>query len=381
MDRELEKVKNTILISVNTSWNLINFRKGLIEILKKDGYKVIAIAPLDKYSPEVSRLVDKYEDIRIDNKGKNPFKDIFLLFNYIRIFYFYKPDIFLGYTIKPNIYGSIASHLLGIKVVNNIAGLGITFTENNFLNKLVRFLYRMALSRSSKIFFQNLEDKEIFYKNIINKNIETDVLPGSGVNLNHFQKAQMPKNKNFKFLLISRMLWNKGIGEFVKAARILSKEYKNIEFCLLGFTDIQNPLCINKKTIDEWVAEGVINYLGETDDVREEIREADCVVLPSYYREGTPKSLLEAASMGRPIITTDNVGCRDVVDDNINGFLCEPRNEHDLAEKMKKMINMTSKEIIEMGKHSRKKAENQFDEEIVKYKYIECIRKLNNDSV
>ena len=132
MDRELEKVKNTILISVNTSWNLINFRKGLIEILKKDGYKVIAIAPLDKYSPEVSRLVDKYEDIRIDNKGKNPFKDIFLLFNYIRIFYFYKPDIFLGYTIKPNIYGSIASHLLGIKVVNNIAGLGITFTENNF---------------------------------------------------------------------------------------------------------------------------------------------------------------------------------------------------------------------------------------------------------
>jgi glycosyltransferase involved in cell wall biosynthesis len=179
-----------------------------------------------------------------------------------------------------------------------------------------------------------------------------------------------------RFLLISRMLWDKGVGEYVEVARKIKMDYGCVEFCLLGFLDVDNPTAISHAQMDAWVAEEVVNYLGETDDIRPFIANADCIVLPSYYREGVPRSLLEAAAMSRPIITTDTVGCREVVDDGCNGFLCRPRDVVDLERKVRRMILMTPEERKVMGNNGRKKVEREFDEEIVINMYLDAIRKL-----
>jgi len=366
-------MKKTIVISINTSWNLINFRKGLLFAIKKRGYKLIALAPVDKYTDEVKEYVDEFCEIKIDKKGINPIKDFLLFTKYFSLLKYYKPDFYLSYTIKPNIYGSLAANLLGINVINNIAGLGTTFSNQGLVNKIVKFLYKISLANSHKIFFQNLEDSELFIKNRILTKNNLDILPGSGVDLEYFSNSPMLKNKHLRFILISRMLWDKGIGEYIDAIKIVKKQYPNVEFCLLGFVDIDNKLSISINQINEWVSDGLINYLGMRDDVRDEIKKSDCVVLPSYYREGTPRILLEAASIGRPIITTDNVGCRDVVENNFNGYLCKPRDAIDLSKKILNMINLDNNLRQEMGHRSRLIAEKKYDEKIVISKYLNCI--------
>jgi len=191
--------------------------------------------------------------------------------------------------------------------------------------------------------------------------------------MQRFRPQEKPKSETIRFLHISRMIWEKGIGEYVDAARIIKAKYPNVEFCLLGFLDVENPGAISREQMNEWVEEGIINYLGVSDDVDEVITTADCVVLPSYYREGTPKTLLESASSAKPIITTDSVGCRDVVDHGLNGYLCEPRSAKDLAEKIEMFLSLSAEEKLEMGLKSREKVKNQFDEKIVIGKYLEVL--------
>jgi glycosyltransferase involved in cell wall biosynthesis len=287
-----------------------------------------------------------------------------------------RPDVFLSYTVKPNIYGSIAAHFFRVPVINNVAGLGVAFDANGWLNQLVKTLYRLVMVRSYKVFFQNSEDRKIFIDGGLVGEKISDQLPGSGVDLEKFSVAPMPFGSAVRFLLIARMLWGKGVGEFVEAARLLRQRGIDAECCLLGFLDVNNPSAISRNQMDEWIAEDVVRYLGVSDNVREEIEKASCVVLPSFYREGTPRSLLEAAAMGRPIITTDNVGCRDVVDDGVNGFLCQPRDAEDLAEKMQRMIALSSAEREEMGRRGRAKIEREFDERIVVNKYLEAIDRI-----
>jgi glycosyltransferase involved in cell wall biosynthesis len=204
-------------------------------------------------------------------------------------------------------------------------------------------------------------------------------LPGSGIDLNRFTPAATTAvhdvNTKFRFLLIARILRDKGFGEYVEAARLLRQRWPQAEFCLLGFVDVQNPAAISRTEMDAWVAEGVVNYLGVSDDVRIQIATADCVVLPSY-REGTPRTLLEAAAMARPIITTDAVGCREVVDDGVNGYLCKVRNALDLAEKMGRMLSLSPGQRFEMGQRGRAKMEAEFDEQIVIRKYLAAISEI-----
>jgi glycosyltransferase involved in cell wall biosynthesis len=206
-----------------------------------------------------------------------------------------------------------------------------------------------------------------------------DLLPGSGVDLAKFSAvplgASIGTNHPIRFLLVARMLWDKGVGEFAEAAKLIRDRWPQAECCLLGFLDVQNPGAISQTQMDALVASGV-NYLGSSDDVRAEIAEADCIVLPSYYREGTPRTLLEAAAMGRPIITTDAVGCREVVDDGINGFLCQPRDAADLAAKMERMLSLTDAQRSEMGLRGRAKMEAEFDEQIVIKKYLAAIESI-----
>jgi glycosyltransferase involved in cell wall biosynthesis len=361
------------MISLNTAWNLVNFRSGLIRALVSHGYEVIAVAPFDEYAPQLTALECRFVSLPIDNKGTHPGRDLLLLWRFVRLMRKNQPDIFLGYTVKPNVYGSLAAHVCGVPVINNVAGLGTVFIKGGWLNWLVRALYRMALARSCKVFFQNEEDLQLFVSGGLVDGSVSDLLPGSGIDLKKFAPAPLPGGSVIRFLLIGRMLWDKGVGEYVEAARLLKSRGLNAEVCLLGFLDAQNPTSISKLQMDEWVAEGVVRYMGVSDNVREEIAQADCIVLPSFYREGTPRTLLEAAAMARPIITTDSVGCRDVVDDGVNGFLCRPKDASDLADKMTRMIAMPNAEREAMGLRGRKKVERKFDEKIVIDKYLSAI--------
>jgi len=368
-----------VIIVNNTTWNVKNFRKGLVLSLIDRGDKVVVVTPKDKYVGEVLDFGCEHFNINLDNKGVNPVNDLYLLFQYLRIFYRERPNVILAYTAKPNIYGSIAASFYSIPIVNNISGLGTAFIRGELLGKIVSLLYKFSLRKSECVFFQNNDDKDLFLKkNLVTKN-QVDILPGSGVNLEYYQPSNLNiVNRNqdeFVFLLIARLIWDKGIQEYVDAARLIKKSNLKVRFQILGFLDVDNQTAVLKSDIDIWVQEDVIEYLGSADDVRDYIHKSDCIVLPSY-REGTPRTLLEAAAMGKPIITTNVEGCREVVDDGINGYLCNVRDAHDLAKKMEIMLEMDSKTIEEMGLKGRKKMEKEFDERIVISKYVSVVNKI-----
>jgi len=382
-------VNKKIIIAANSAFNLTNHRVGLINGLLNEGYKVLAISPIDEFASRLKELDCQHVPLQIDRKGTDIGRDLLLFWRYRILMKQHKPDIYLGFTAKPNIYGSLAAQSLGIPVINNISGLGTVFGAmsttlyGRFLSRLVRILYRFALLRSKKIFFQNKDDCHEFFEKGVVKDHLTDLLPGSGVDLNRFTYKPITVNqlspkvnnekKKTRFLLISRMLWDKGIGEYVKAARFLTRRYPRSEFCMIGFLDFQNPEAISEAQINQWIAEGIVQNLGVINDVRSEIVKADCVVLPSRFREGTPRSLLEAAAMGRPIITTNSIGCRETVDDGVSGYLCIPSDSVDLSKKMERLIQLNDTQRYEMGRCGRKKMETQFDEQIVVQKYLEVI--------
>ena len=368
-----------ILISVNTAWNLVNFRSGLIGALVAQGHEVIAAAPDDVYAPRLAAMGCRFVPLPMHNGGTHPGRDALLLWRYLRLLTRERPDAYLGYTVKPNVYGSLAARWLRIPVINNIAGLGAVFIKGGWLVRLVRWLYRMALAHSAKVFFQNRDDRQLFVAGGLVRSEVTELLPGSGIDLTKFAVTPLAAINGaagkFRFLLIARMLVDKGVGEYVEAARLLRQRYPQLECCLLGFVDVQNPAAVSRAQMDAWVSQGYVKYLGVSDDVRTEIAAADCIVLPSY-REGTPRTLLEAAAMGRPVIATDAVGCRDVVDDGQNGYLCKVRDAADLAEKMERMLNLTLEQRQQMGDCGRLKMEREFDERIVIKKYLDAIRDL-----
>ena len=384
-------MKKKIIIAVNSTFNLINHRVGLINGLLDGGYEVVAISPTDEFASRVKELDCHHVPLQMERKGTNIGKDLLLFWRYRTMLRQYMPDIYLGFTAKPNIYGSLAAQSLGIPVINNISGLGTVFGAmstslvGNLLARLLRVLYWFALLRSDKIFFQNKDDRREFIERGVVKAHLTDLLPGSGVDLERFSynpitanqlvsKANNEKKKT-RFLLVARMLWDKGVGEYVEAARLLSRRYPRTEFCMIGFLDFQNPEAISEVQINEWIAEGIIQYLGVINDIRPEIVKADCVVLPVLFREGTPRPLLEAAAIGRPVITTNTVGCRETVDDGVNGYLCIPSNAIDLSEKMERILQLDDAQRVKMGRNGREKMELQFDEQIVITKYLEAIKK------
>ncbi|MCX8905520.1 glycosyltransferase family 4 protein [Vibrio parahaemolyticus] len=364
----------TVAISANTSWYLYNFRRNTITALLDVGYQVVAIAPKDDYSPKLESLGASFCHINIDQGGTNPVKDIGTFFSFIKIFKSVKPDVVLNFTPKNNIYGTLAGHFVGSKSVNNIAGLGMVFINEGLTSKIAKLLYKMSQSKASKIFFQNEDDKTLFLENRLAPSYLVDRLPGSGADLNRFQVSPANDDGVIRFLLIARMLYDKGIGHYVEAARALkSKHGDKVEFRLLGFLDVNNPSAVSSSDMQKWVDEGIVSYLGTSDCVEEEIAKVDCMVLPSFYREGVPKSLLEAAAMGKPIVTTDNVGCRETVDDGVNGYLCTPRSTESLIEKLDLVINLTHQERLTMGQFSRQKVEREFDEQLVIQKYLDAV--------
>ncbi len=359
-----------IVLFANTSWYIYNFRMNLMKELSERNYQIIVIAPQDDYSDMIPY---EYHHISMNNHSLNPFQDALILFRIYKLLNKLKPDLILSYTIKSNIYGVLAAAKLRIKSVVNIAGLGTTFRKKQITSFFIRKFYRFAVHKADFIFFQNNEDLKLFMINQKCKNFK--LLPGSGVDLEKFAPKISKDNEKFTFLLLGRLLKEKGIYEFVESAKIVRKEDK-VKFQLLGFIDSKNPIAIRKSEIDKWHNDGVIEYLGFTNDVRGFILNSDCVVLPSYYGEGIPKSLLEAASMGKPLITTDHTGCREVVEDGVNGYICQPKNVEDLSKKMIKMLNLKEIELKKMGLKSREKVVKDFDEKIVLDAYRSLVQKL-----
>lgn len=363
----------TIAIVINTSWNIYNFRLGLLRALQSEGYNIVVIAPSDKYTEKLKTYGFDFHHIAINSKGTHPIEDMKLTYTFYKLYKKINPDVILHYTIKPNVYGTIAASFLKIPTINNIAGLGTLFVKYNIITSIAKRLYKFSQSQASHIFFQNSDDLQMFIEQGLVKQYKCDVLPGSGIDTTKYLPREKEKTDKVVFLLIARMLWEKGVGEYVEAARKIKEHYPHCEFQLLGFLDVENRSAISKEQMETWEKEGAVNYLGATDDVPRFIAKANCVVLPSFYREGTPRTLLESASMAKPIITTDNVGCRDVVDDEINGYICEPKNTKSLQEKIEKFLSLNEKEIKKMGEKSREKMIAQYDESIVIEKYKEAI--------
>jgi glycosyltransferase involved in cell wall biosynthesis len=372
----------SLVLSINTAWNVYNFRRGLIAALREAGYEVVVVSPVDGFVEKLLALGCRHRPVPMAGDASSALDDLRLLFAYWRLFRAERPAVYLGYTIKPNVYGTMAARLCGVPVVNNVSGLGTAFIRETWLTRVVTVLYRLAFRGSHTVFFQNGDDRRHFVERRIVGLAKTRVLPGSGIDLAHYLPPGLPSGKRMgprheplAFVLVARLLWDKGVGEFVEAARIVRRHRPDLRFQLLGFLDVENRTAVDRASVERWVAEGVVEYLGATQDVRPFIAAADCVVLPSY-REGTPRSLLEGAAMGRPLIATDVPGCREVVEHGRNGLLCRVRDAADLAEKMLAFVDLPPEQRARMGREGRAKVERQFDEHLVIDRYLEVIAEI-----
>jgi glycosyltransferase involved in cell wall biosynthesis len=370
-----------ILFSVNAAWNVVNFRAGLIGQLLADGYAVTVATPRDAFSSQIEQLGCRYVELPMQPQGRSPVADLGLLARYVRLMRAERFDAFLGFTAKPNIYGSLAAALCGVPTVNNIAGLGLVFNEQGPASRIIRMLYRLALRRSAHVFFQNADDLALFGRERLVDVDKAELLPGSGVDLQRFRPLTISSSAatdpgRFVFLLVARLLWEKGVAELVEAGRIVRAAEPGAEIRLLGFVEDGKPAFVQASDLEQWQRAGLATYLGSASDVRPHLEQADCVVLPSYYPEGTPRALLEGAAMGKPIITCDMPGCRDVVADGENGFLVPPRNAQALAGRMLDMVRLSPARRAAMGQRSRAIVEARFDEQIVVGRYADILRRL-----
>ncbi|SDX93167.1 Glycosyltransferase involved in cell wall bisynthesis [Lutibacter oricola] len=368
-----------IVFSSNISWSIYNFRTPLLKSLKAEGHKISTVAFKDAYASKLIEEGFNFYEININNNATNPLEDLKTIAAYYKLYKKIKPDVICHNAIKPNIYGTIAAGLLKIPTVNNISGLGTLFIKKSFSTYLAKVLYKISQKKASLVFFQNSDDFNLFTTSNIVKKEKCRIIPGSGVDTTVFiSKEGVSKNSNnFEFLFIGRLLYDKGIREYVTAAKNIKKRYPNAVFNILGPLYAKNATAVTKETLDAWVENSVVNYLGETDNVKEFMQVTNCVVLPSY-REGLSKVLIEASSIGVPIITTNVPGCRDVVVDNVTGFLCKVKDSKDLELKMEKMLLASDKERSIMGVNARKRAINTFDINIIINHYKNAINDVTS---
>ncbi len=362
-----------IAIFINTAWNIYNFRAGLIRAMRKDGHEIHAIAPEDDYSVRLTAMGCIYHPIEMQNTGDNPWEDLLLIKQIYRLYDNIKPQLVLHYTIKPNIYGAIVARILGIPSISTVSGLGTVFLTTSKRNRVARYLYKLAFRFPQHIFFQNASDQLLFEQLNLLKAKNYCLIPGSGIDIRRFYKDQSPPEAPpFVFLMIARLIEEKGVRDYIEACKILRSQGNAVTCQILG------PQARNhKRAISlEEIASSPLDYLGETDDVRSFISRSHAVVLPSA-REGLSRSLLEAAAMEKPIVASAVPGCVEVVKDQINGLLCTPGDPVDLAQKMSEMMSITDSELQEMGQAGRNLVKQQFTEDHVVRQYLDIMNKMN----
>ena len=364
----------SICLVCNTSFAIYTYRQGLIRTLVANGATVTVIAPRDRTTALLEQMGCRFVELVVASKGTNPRDDLRTLAALYRHYRAIRPDLVFHYTIKPNIYGTVAAWLARIPSIAVTTGLGYVFIQKSLAAIVAKALYRFAFRFPREVWFLNADDQTAFVESGLLAHPErARLLNGEGVDLKHFAYSAPQQKQNFTFLLIGRLLWDKGVGEYVEAARILRERHPAARFQLLGPAGVDNPSAVTLETVRAWEQEGLVEYLGEAHDVRGHIASADCVVLPSY-REGVPRTLMEASAMGRPIVATDVPGCREVVADGVTGFLCEAKDAVSLADKLQAMMALTPNERRAMGERGRKKVAAEFDEQFVIAQYLTTLR-------
>ena len=351
-----------ILMTVNAAWNIWNFRRPLLEALLADGHQVTILAPKDDTVPRLEAAGCVVRDLRMSVKGLNPVQDYRLMLRLRQVLRDIGPDVVLSFTIKNNVFGALAAKSVDLPFVPNVTGLGTAFLSGGLLERVAIALYKTAFRKLPVIFFQNEDDRNLFLERGLVTATQARLLPGSGIDLGRFTAAPYPSTADAPiFLMIARLLRDKGVLEYIDAARKVKSSHPGACFQILGATDSQNRTAIDRETVRAWEDEGVIQYLGTVDDVRPVIASSHCVVLPSY-REGAPRTLIEAAAMARPIIATDVPGCRAVVEDGKTGFLCEARSGESLAAACARFIALDPTDRAAMGQSGRGKMEREYDQ-------------------
>jgi glycosyltransferase involved in cell wall biosynthesis len=361
-----------IALVSNSAWAVHNFRLDVIRFLRASGYRVLVIAPNDEYSALLEAEQCSYHPVDFNNRSENPLLD-FRLYRRLRDIYRQeRPDFIFHYVIKPNIYGSLAAGACSIKSIAVVTGLGYSFAKRDWLYRIVRRLYKTALRRTQEVWFLNNDDAARFVQEHIVRIEKMKVLPGEGVNTEYFsRKAAQPSiaGRPFTFLMSTRLLKSKGVGIYADAARLLRKKNYQANFELIGFFEPHHPDSVPREDIRKWELEGLITYRGFARDVRPHLEQSDCFIFPSYYNEGIPRCLMEAASMELPIITSLNRGCKEVVRNYSNGYFCNLHDPFDLADKMEKMMHLSPEERSRMGQNGRILVQEKFSIEKVIEEY------------
>lgn len=373
----IEPTRLRVAVVSNTAWYLFNFRLNLMRALQAEGYSVTAVAPEDGYAEKLRAAGIEFVGVPIAGRGINPLLELQTVFRLWAVLG--SKDLVLSYTPKGNTYAALACMAASVPFVANVSGLGRTTIRRSFISWVVETLYRVTLRRAHRVFFQNNDDLSTFVQKGLVRADHAERLPGSGVDLTRFQPPAAGPARLVEapvFLLMARLMWDKGVGEYVTAARIVKARYPGARFVLLGFLDVANPSAISRSQMDSWTGEGVVEYVEPTDDVRPWLAEADCVVLPSY-REGVPRTLLEAAAMARPVVTTDAPGCRDTVIDGETGFLCRIGDAGDLTEKLLRFAALPLQERQNMGGRGREFVKKNFDEQFVIQRYLTVAREFS----
>lgn len=355
--------KRKIAFVGNDAVSMMNFRLGVMTALTQE-YEVVMVTP---HNCDLSPLKDtaiRFIPIEVDRKGTNPFKD-YRLYRTLKALYRSEQfDFIFHFTIKPNIYGSMAAAALGINHIAIVPGLGYTFIKRNWLFHLSCAMHKYALCKTNEVWFLNQDDSDTFTRWKLITHEKARVIPGEGVNTDFFCSHGAPEQP-FVFLHCGRMLRSKGVELFVQAARVLKHDYPDVRWQLLGPFDADNPDAIGLMEMEKWVRSGVVEYLGVTTDVRPFLERCSCLVLPSYYMEGVPRSLMEAAAMERPLIASNTVGCKDVVVDGENGWLCEKKSLDSLVQAMRRILEVSPEQLVAMGKAGRERMIAHFDERII----------------
>lgn len=363
-----------IAFVANTCWNIYNFRKGLVQHFLDKGDEVLVLTPKDEYTARVIEWGVAFLEIPFDGTGNNPLNDLKTLRKIYSVFKTESPEIAFGYTIKANIYSCLAGALSRIPVICNVSGLGTVFLTEGMAGKIAMALYRISFKYASYIFFQNIDDKELFTSRISTDEKKTEVIPGSGIALDSFKYSKPSISGKTVFLMISRLIVEKGVREYAEAAAHF-KDDPNVSFVLVGKLDETHARSISKSELDKWIDEKWLEYQPHSDNIKELITESEVVVLPSY-REGTPRTLLEGAAIGRPLLTSDVPGCREVVQDGYNGFLFEVKNPKSIVDKVKLYMALSKEERVKLSENSRKLVEEKYDEKHIINAYDEQVRRI-----
>lgn len=363
----------TVFLLSNTSWYLYNFRRATLAALVEKGLRVICLSPPDEYSALlVEELGVEYVPLALDGKSVGPLRELRVLLAILQVFRQYRPDFVFNFTIKMNIYSGLVCRLLGIRYANNVSGLGTVFLHDSWLFRRVRTLYGFVNRSAARVFFQNQDDLDAFEQERLLEGASIHLLPGSGINLERFAFSDLPEASESCFIMIARLLGDKGVREYAQAAQMLKAEGVPARVLLIGPLGVSNRTAIAAEEVDAWQHAGTLEYLGSLHDVRPWIEQAHVLVLPSY-REGMPRTVLEAAAMGRPAIVTDVPGCRQAIVANETGWFCKPRDARSLADQMKKIAVAPRETLALAGVKARERMEQHFSEALVVDAYLKCL--------